>query len=640
MRQANGILTAAVIGLVIGAVPVKAQTPRSVDSQTVRLTRGSIQGTVSDDAGGPLAGALVSAFGQTMSSAVSDSRGRFSIDGLPAGDYLIQAHLSGFVGSRRELVRVGVGPSPLERPLLLRRLDLIVATTGAGSPVPARPIMAAGVRLPSGTLSDQPDSSSTDTVSGQTDHSHTETAWRLRHIKRSVLKDASTVVALVETDEEIPTASFMGRTRAAATGLASTVFTELPFSGEVNLLTTSALGPGQLFSNVMMPRPVAYVSIGAPTSAGDWSVRAAMSQGDLSSWLVAGAFASRDRATHGYEFGYSYSTQEYLGGNLAALAAVTDGSRNAGELYAFDRWAITPAVSVQYGGRFTRYDYLDNRGLLSPAVELTLTPLKDTRVITTIGQEMVAPGAEEFVASDTPGPWLPPERTFAPLGSAGSVGDFRTERVRYLDVMVEHEFDKTYVLGVRRFYQEVDDQLVTLFDLGLPQGPQSIGHYYVASAGGFAADGWAFRVSSPPSKNMRAWIDYSLTRARWAGRGESTEIRLWAPAAVRGEREDLHDVTTSFEGEIPETATRVFLVYRINTGFTRANHELARPGLDARFDLQVNQALPFGLAGTQWEVLVGIRNLFRDSLSVSSVYDELLVVRPPKRVVGGFLVRF
>lgn len=637
MRQANGVLLAAVIGLGIGALPVQAQSPRSVDSQAVRLTRGSIQGTVSDDAGGPLPGALVSAFGQTMSSAVSDSRGRFSIDGLPAGDYLIQAHLSGFVGSRRELVRVGLGPAPLERPLLLRRVDLVVATAGSGAPVPARPIMAAGVRLPTGTLSDQPDAAGADTASAAPDHSHTETAWRLRHVKRSILKDSSAIATLVETDDEIPSASIFGRTRAATTGLASTVFTELPFSGEVNLLTTSALGPGQLFSSSMMPRPVAYVSIGAPTPAGDWSVRAAMSQGDLSSWLVAGAFASRERAAHGYEFGYSYSTQEYLGGNLAALAAVTDGSRNAGELYAFDRWTLTPGVSVEYGGRYTRYDYLENRGILSPSVEVTLEPLKDTRVITTIGQEMVAPGAEEFVASDTPGPWLPPERTFAPLRYDG---EFRPERARYLDVMVEHEFGKTYVLGVRRFYQEVDDQLVTLFGLDLPQGPQSVGHYYVASAGGFSADGWAFRVGSPPSKSVRAWIDYSLTRARWAAGGDSTEIGMLAPAAVRPEREDLHDVTTSFEGEIPETATRVFLVYKINTGFTRANHELARPGLDARFDLQVNQALPFGVAGTRWEVLVGIRNLFRDALSVGSVYDELLVVRPPKRVVGGFLVRF
>jgi len=39
-------------------------------------------------------------------------------------------------------------------------------------------------------------------------------------------------------------------------------------------------------------------------------------------------------------------------------------------------------------------------------------------------------------------------------------------------------------------------------------------------------------------------------------------------------------------------------------------------------------------------VLVCVRNLFRDPNDPGSIYDELLVVRPPKRVVGGFLVRF
>jgi hypothetical protein len=39
-------------------------------------------------------------------------------------------------------------------------------------------------------------------------------------------------------------------------------------------------------------------------------------------------------------------------------------------------------------------------------------------------------------------------------------------------------------------------------------------------------------------------------------------------------------------------------------------------------------------------VLFGLRNLFRDPSDPGSVSDELLVVRPPKRVVGGFLVRF
>jgi hypothetical protein len=39
-------------------------------------------------------------------------------------------------------------------------------------------------------------------------------------------------------------------------------------------------------------------------------------------------------------------------------------------------------------------------------------------------------------------------------------------------------------------------------------------------------------------------------------------------------------------------------------------------------------------------MLVGIRNLFRESFAETSVFDELLVARPPKRLVGGITVKF
>jgi hypothetical protein len=39
-------------------------------------------------------------------------------------------------------------------------------------------------------------------------------------------------------------------------------------------------------------------------------------------------------------------------------------------------------------------------------------------------------------------------------------------------------------------------------------------------------------------------------------------------------------------------------------------------------------------------MLLAVRNFFRDASPDSSVYDELLVVRPPKRIVGGLTLRF
>jgi hypothetical protein len=250
---------------------------------------------------------------------------------------------------------------------------------------------------------------------------------------------------------------------------------------------------------------------------------------------------------------------------------------------------------------------------------------------------MLAPGAEEFLAPTMVGPWLPPERTFAPLDGE----NLRVERGRFLDVGIDHAFDDTFVLGVRRFYQSVDDQLITLFGLPVEGGPQSPGHYYVASGGAVDADGWGVRLSTSPSQRVRGSVDYSITRAHWLSRGDMAAVAVFAPEAIRPQTEDVHDVTTSVETDIPETATRVFFLYKVNSAFARGIETTHAPALDSRFDLQVNQALPFMPFGsTRWEVLVGVRNLFRDPTDAGSVYDELLVVRPPKRVIGGVLVKF
>jgi hypothetical protein len=89
------------------------------------------------------------------------------------------------------------------------------------------------------------------------------------------------------------------------------------------------------------------------------------------------------------------------------------------------------------------------------------------------------------------------------------------------------------------------------------------------------------------------------------------------------------------------SATRVFVLYKLNNAYARGDESQTRPGLDGRWDVQVIQGLPFmNFSSAQWEMLVAVRNLFRESFSETSVYDELLVVRPPKRLVGGITVRF
>jgi hypothetical protein len=528
-------------------------------------------------------------------------------------------------------VRVGASTATVPH-LEMRRLDAVSGTSGNPEPpLPSRPIIAAGFSLPSAEPSDDAAKDNKDA------HPHSETAWRLRHIKRSILKDRSNAIAFAGNEPDVSDESIFGRAVGGAANFASYatgLFTDLPLNGEVNLLTTNAFEPGQLFSGAGLPRGVAYLALGAPTPAGEWTVRAAMSEGDLASWIVAGSFVSRPGPAHAYTVGLSYSTQEYQGGNPIALAAMRDGSRNAAEVFAFDRWRVTPWFELDYGARYARYGYIqDDRGLVSPRFGFTLEPVKGTRMSALVTQRMVVPGAEEFLPRAITGPALPPERTFAPFDEH----EMRVERARGLELAIEHQFGDAYVVGVRRFQQKVDDQLVTMFRVSPAGSPESLGHYYVGNAGSFDASGWALRISTPPSLRVRGALDYSVARAQWTTRNPA--LSAIAPAVFRSESEDIHDITTSVQTDIPETATRFFVLYRINTAFTRS-HDLSRPGMDVRFDVQVNQALPFGVAGTKWEVLVGLRNLFRDSNDPASVYDELLVVRPPKRVIGGFLVRF
>ena len=84
---------------------------------------------------------------------------------------------------------------------------------------------------------------------------------------------------------------------------------------------------------------------------------------------------------------------------------------------------------------------------------------------------------------------------------------------------------------------------------------------------------------------------------------------------LRDRRERIHDLTTSVESTLPVTDTRFFAVYKINSRLRRRRSR-RDAGVGARFDVQVNQSLPFlNFSGAQWEMLVAVRNLFRDDCS-------------------------
>lgn len=620
-RFTESFLTA-VMCVAAMAAPAAAQVrlARPV-AQIAAVPRAELRGVVLDAEGRPLAGAVASALGSTTAYAVSDADGRFLFETLPYGPYLLRVHLQGYVPAPSRLIQVNRDMPPVASIMLTRRADnddpIPVLTAGVG-PVDA-PVETDGAT-----------------------HDHGEVAWRLRHLKRSVLKDAASgLIDVAGASGSFLDGSLdgLGWAVGSPARLATSLLADVPWNGHFDLLTSTSFDrPQDLFSMQTMPRGMAYLALEAPTAGGQWAVRGAMTQGDLSSWIVAGSYR-RAPAAHRYEAGLSYGMQSYLGGNTKALAAVPEGDRNVGVVYGYDEWTISPRVTVNYGARYARYDYLAQQALVSPKASVTVTPVvNDTfRIRAAVSRRASAPGAEEFVPPST-GLWLPPERTFSPLASARG---FAPQEMEQAEVAVEREWAGGLVTGVRAFRQTVDNQIITLFGVVMPGTPSSsLGHYYVASAGDVDAAGWGMSVSRTLPARVRAAVDYTSTQSTWMRPSpDAGALALVAMSILRDRAERIHDLTTSIEGRLPVTETRVFAVYKINSHL--ADADAGAPGLGSRFDVQVNQSLPFlNFSGAQWEMLIAVRSLFRDDLLDSSVYDELLVMRSPKRVVGGVTVRF
>jgi outer membrane receptor protein involved in Fe transport len=581
---------------------------------------GLIEGKVTDERGKPLDGAVISALGGTTAFAVSDSAGQYTLKQLPPGPYLVRVHLAGFLAARSTMINV--------RPSTRSASSFTLRREGAdGAPRIAEASVAAIGAAPGAATKDG-------------DRDESELAWRLRHLKRGVLRDADTFATLPQDDDWFLTDSFefLGRAVGTSARAAKSLFSDISLGGQVNLLTTGAFDNPLQLLQLDRTSSVAFFSVGAPVgSHGDWNVRAAMNQSDLSSWMLAGSYVVKAEVPHRYQFGMSYSLQRYEGGNAAALGALTDTARNVGSVFAYDEWQINRYVAVSYGANYARYDYMEGPAMFSPNLTAIFSPNESWRLRASASRAVSAPGAEEFLPP-TSAEYLPPQRTFSPLSKDG----MRTQELLNYEVAVERVLNGA-TIAVRAFDQRIDDQTVTVFGLRRSDAA-SLGHYYVGSAGDANVRGVGVTFTHALAENIRGSVDYSMATANWTDPAAPVEYAVlarWVPSAIRPATERIHDITTSLETEIPYSATRVVVLYKLNNAFAASDRNAVAPAFGARFDLQVNQALPFMKFHTsQWEMLVGVRNLFHDSLASTSAYDELLVVRPPKRIVGGLTVKF
>jgi hypothetical protein len=140
---------------------------------------------------------------------------------------------------------------------------------------------------------------------------------------------------------------------------------------------------------------------------------------------------------------------------------------------------------------------------------------------------------------------------------------------------------------------------------------------------------------------VRGTIEYTVTEALWDPSSDTSLARA-VRAMPASNRERIHDLQTTITATIPQTATRVYAKYRVNTGFWSGEPDVTlHSSANARFNVRVNQSLPFlRFSNADWEALVDVRNMFREADAESSMYDEVFAIRAPKRIVGGLQVRF
>ena len=633
-RQLLSTRDAVRIAAVAGALLVTSAGAAAGPSEST----GDVSGIVTDQAGTPLGRVLVSASGPSGTSLVLGTvGGEFAFRALPPGRYLVRAHRAGFHASRLEVdVRSDsdtfVGEMRLLRaPPRAPTPPIRVAGAGLGAPAGGSGQVAAPEGAAAGDAAAPPASGTVATR-----------FWRLGRARRSVLKSRNWDPVAAEADLDrldLP----LGR------GPITDYVSGLPVTGEVQFLTRATLdGPLRWRSATgVPPGQIAYFAV-TPTTEGEaaWAVRGAvnMTAGNASAWAVSGRLAGNPHDDHDLDVRISYSRQQYASTGQPARPLGADGrgrpSREVASVRAFDTWTPSSRLTVGYGADLAGYGYLEDGRLFSPRAHLTVTPIARTRVRVGLSRRMTAPGAEQFLPPGS-GVWLPPERTFASLSG---VDPLRAERTRHVEVAVERDVGRGSTIEVRRFRQDIAGQMVTLFGMSGASFRDAFaapgGHYRLASMHGALADGWGVRFSHGGDERLRGAIDYNVVRADWApGAGFGGSAALVSLLAGGGDR--FHDVTTTFEAEVPETATRILALVRISGAFARMMHDTLASGINARFDVRVTQRLPFSpFDGSTWELLVALRSLFHDPAFGASTYDELLVVDAPPQLVGGLVVHF
>ena len=543
-------------------------------------------GWVEDTRGAPVVGAVISVFGKGIGNGgfvtLTDSGGQFVLPRLPTGSYTLRALGSGHV------------PSPARRFTVLPELD----ATFTVSLTPIGPGAAAEEQA---------------RAEGDGAAALREWRWLLRHKRRSVLE--------TRAEEPLPA----GALRTAESMPAPP---PVPWLGDLDgsvELVTVPLG-------VVSPAEVSLAGLGALRVSGrladgvHWTLGGLVTESRGTSWRTAAEFVLEPGGGHTIETGAGYGLAHT--GGLGTGGADAIDTRGVGAMFLRSRLRLAEHVTASLGTRYSYFGFLDDANHLDGMVAVEVETAPGTTVRGSAASRTLAPGGDLLTLST---------RDPSPLIAYAAIVDhLRPPRTTRYELAVDRGVGPT-TLGARALYEDTTHQIVNVFE---PYPSTRSLHMF--NVGPLTARGVGFRLARDFGDAVSGSVSYTYGLASRRGLIFADGLLGAQPAGASFRRADFHDVEARVETFFDVTDTRVQAFCRINT----LNPESDGPGgngavTNTRFDIQLTQGLPFlqTLTRADWEVLVAFRNLYYEP-GEGGLFDEVVVLHPPRRVVGGIAVRF
>lgn len=543
---------------------------------------GSVMGWVEDSRGTPVAGALVSLFAKGMRGGglitFSDEAGRFALPSLPPGSYTVRA--------------IGQGP----RPAVARQVTVLANQES---------ILA--LSLPAlGDLSNM-----------QAAERRRELTWLVRHKSRSVLEQRG--VHLLG-EEQGAAASSLGTTGGPR-------LTDLgaQLGAQVELVATTTSGSDETGSDFASQGAGALRFGGRLSEDARFTVGGVLAESEDTSWRMAAELVIGSEDDHELRAGAGYGTR--LVRPLTGGDDLAPDGRAVGALFIEDRAAFGDSVIATAGLRQTYVGFVQDRNHLDPSLGLELKPNDNTRFHAAAEERTVVPGGDLLTLSTM--------ATAPAILYAALPANLTSERIVRVQLGADRSFAGTLV-GVRTWNESIDDQLVNAFT-----GRGTLRQLQIFNAGATTARGLCVDLSRGFfGQAVRGSLAYSFGHVQ----REMPVAFVSGPSVASLPQGEFHDLVGRVEAAFNPTDTRLVAFYRVN--FMNADGGDSGPATSenvrtTRFDVQVSQGLPFlgSVTRADWELLVAVRNMFYEPAEAGAL-DELAVVAPPTRVLGGISVRF